>query len=121
MKHTARNAVTERTGRTMGRIWRGFLRQNRRANEWLIAHGVPEEGAQAVLCAVKLLVLGVLLYAVSWLVLLLAFAILAAWVARNSDADVSSDDDEPQWRNGLDGYGLYRGEIRIDGGSADDE
>ena len=37
------------------------------------------------------------------------------------DADESSDDDEPQWRNGLDGYGLYRGEVRIDGGSADDE
>ena len=56
-----------------------------------------------------------------WLALLLAFAVIAAWMVRNVDADESSDDDEPQWRNGLDGYGLYRGEVRIDGGSADDE
>ena len=55
------------------------------------------------------------------LALLLAFAVIAAWMVRNVDADESSDDDEPQWRNGLDGYGLYRGEVRIDGGSADDE
>ena len=53
--------------------------------------------------------------------LLLTFAAIAAWMVRNADADESSDDDEPQWRNGLDGYGLYRGEVRIDGGSADDE
>jgi len=53
--------------------------------------------------------------------LLLAFVLIAAWMVRNVDADESSDDDEPQWRNGLDGYGLYRGEVRIDGGSADDE
>ncbi len=86
-----------------------------------MTRGVPAGAATAVLWIVKLAVLGMLLYTVSWLVLLLAFAVIAAWMVRNVDADESSDDDEPQWRNGLDGYGLYRGEVRIDGGSADDE
>ena len=82
---------------------------------------MPASAATAVLWIVKLAVLGVLLYSAFWLALLLAFAGIAAWMVRNVDADESSDDDEPQWRNGLDGYGLYRGEVRIDGGSADDE
>ena len=82
---------------------------------------MPAGAATAVLWIVKLAVLGVLLYSAFWRALLLAFAVIAAWMVRNVDADESSDDDEPQWRNGLDGYGLYRGEVRIDGGSADDE
>lgn len=86
-----------------------------------MTRGVPASAATAVLWIVKLAVLGVLLYSAFWLALLLAFAGIAAWMVRNVDADESSDDDEPQWRNGLDGYGLYRGEVRIDGGSADDE
>ena len=86
-----------------------------------MTRGVPAGAATAVLWVVKLAVLGALLYSAFWLALLLAFAAIAAWMVRNADADESSDDDEPQWRNGLDGYGLYRGEVRIDGGSADDE
>ncbi len=92
-----------------------------RACGWLVAQGLPAGLAKTILWVVKLAVLGVLLYSAFWLTLPLAFVILAAWVVRNADADESSDDDEPQWRNGLDGYGLYRGEVRIDGGSADDE
>lgn len=104
-----------------GRAWRGYLRREQRVAGWLVTRGVPAGAATAVLWIVKLAVLGVLLYSAFWLALLLAFAVIAAWMVRNVDADESSDDDEPQWRNGLDGYGLYRGEVRIDGGSADDE
>ena len=112
---------SHRLGQGAGRAWRGYLRREQRVAGWLVTRGVPAGGATAVLWIVKLTVLGMLLYTVSWLVLLLAFAVIAAWMVRNVDADESSDDDEPQWRNGLDGYGLYRGEVRIDGGSADDE
>jgi hypothetical protein len=105
----------------LGRMWRGFVRLDRKVCGWLVAQGLPAGLSKALLWVVKLVVLGVLLYSAFWLALLLAFAILAAWVVRNADADESDDDDEPQWRNGLDGYGLYRGEIRIDGGSTDDD
>ena len=113
---------SHRLGRGAGRAWRGYLRREQRVAGWLVTRGgVPAGAATAVLWIVKLAVLGVLLYSAFWLALLLAFAVIAAWMVRNVDADESSDDDEPQWRNGLDGYGLYRGEVRIDGGSADDE
>jgi len=98
-----------------------MLDGEQRVAGWLVTRGVPAGAAMAVLWIVKLAVLGVLLYSALWLALLLALVILAAWMVRNADADESSDGEEPQWRNGLDGYGLYRGEIRIDGGSADDE
>lgn len=110
-----------RLGRGAGRAWRGYLHREHRAAGWLVACGVPAGATTTVLWIVKLAVLGVLLYSASWLALLLAFVLIAAWMVRNVDADESSDDDEPQWRNGLDGYGLYRGEVRIDGGSADDD
>ena len=112
---------SHRLGRGAGRAWRGYLRHERSVVGWLVARGVPAGAATAVLWLFKLAVLGLLLYTASWLALLLAFVLIAAWMVRNVDADESSDDDEPQWRNGLDGYGLYRGEVRIDGGSADDE
>lgn len=112
---------SHRLGRGVGRAWRGYLRREQRVAGWLVTHGMPGGAATAVLWIVKLAVLGVLLYSAFWLTLLFAFVILAFWVVRKGDADGSSDDDEPQWRNGLDGYGLYRGEVRIDGGSADDE
>ena len=119
--NTHKGRSTHRLGRRAGRAWRGYLRREQRVAGWLVARGVPAGAATAVLWIVKLAVLGLLLYTASWLALLLAFVLIAAWMVRNVDADESSDDDEPQWRNRLDGYGLYRGEVRIDGGSADDE
>ena len=121
MKPATHTTFAERTGRMLARLWSGFVRLDRNACGWLVAQGLPAGLAKTILWVVKLAVLGALLYSAFWLALLLAFAGIAAWMVRNVDADESSDDDEPQWRNGLDGYGLYRGEVRIDGGSADDE
>jgi hypothetical protein len=42
---------------------------------------------------------------------LIAFAVAAAWAARSADWD---DEQETEWRTGADGFGLYRGDIRID-------
>lgn len=119
--NTHNGSWSHRLGRGAARAWRGYLRREQRVAGWLVACGVPAGATTAVLWIIKLAVLGALLYSAFWLALLLAFAGIAAWMVRNVDADESSDDDEPQWRNGLDGYGLYRGEVRIDGGSADDE
>lgn len=83
-----------------------------------MTRGVPAGAATAVLWIVKLAVLGMLLYTISWLVLLLVFAVVAAWLARNADA---GDESRPEWREGHSGHGLYdKNEWRHDMGDSDE-
>ena len=109
---------SHRLGRGAGRAWRGYLRHERSVVGWLVARGVPAGAATAVLWIVKLAVLGMLLYTVSWFVLLLAFAVVAAWLARNADED---DEKQPELRDGHSGVGLYdKDDWRIDMGDPDE-
>ncbi|MGE6688931.1 DUF3742 family protein [Stutzerimonas stutzeri] len=103
MKPSAQTSFAERFGQMLGRMWRGYLRQERKVNGWFVEHGVPAGGATALFWIAKLLVLGVLLYVAFWLALLLVFAVVAAWVARNGDQDQM----QPELREGLLGFGLY--------------
>ncbi len=84
----------------------------------LMHQGLPRGIAMLILWAVKMLVLGVLLYVAFWLTLVAIFVLVAARLAGNAD---DTADDKPQWRNGLSGYGLYRGDVRVDPGTTDDE
>lgn len=84
MSKEPRISNAERLGRWAGRFWRGYVRQERRAAGWLVARGLPVGGAKALLWSVKLILLGVLLYAAFWLAVLLLFAVTAAWAAANS-------------------------------------
>ncbi|MFK4028658.1 MULTISPECIES: DUF3742 family protein [Pseudomonadaceae] len=109
---------SHRLGRGAGRAWRGYLRREQRVAGRLVTRGVPAGAATAVLWIVKLAVLGMLLYTVSWLVLLLAFAVVATWFARNADAD---DEKQPELRGGHSGVGLYdKDDWRIDMGDPDE-
>ena len=118
MKPSVQISFAERFGQMLGRMWRGYLRQEQRVNGWLVEHGVPAGGATALLWAVKLVVLGVLLYVAFWLALLLVFAIVAASAARNSDWETP----EPEWTNGTAGFGLYTHDgHRIDPHVSDDD
>ncbi|WP_165963168.1 MULTISPECIES: DUF3742 family protein [unclassified Pigmentiphaga] len=109
---------SHRLGRGAGRVWRGYLRREQRVTGWLVTRGMPAGAATAVLWIVKLAVLGVLLYTVSWLALLLAFAVVAAWLARNADED---DEKQPELRDGHSGVGLYdKDDWRIDMGDPDE-
>lgn len=109
---------SHRLGRGADRAWRGYLRREQRVAGWLVTRGVPAGAATAVLWIVKLAVLGMLLYTVSWLVLLLAFAVVAAWLVRNADAD---DEKQPELRDGHSGIGLYdKDDWRIDMGDPDE-
>ena len=111
---------SHRLGRGAGRAWRGYLRREQRVAGWLVTRGVPAGAATAVLWIVKLAVLGMLLYSVSWLVLLLAFAVVAAWLARNADED--DEKQPPEWREGPNGFGLYdKSDWRIDPHVTDDD
>lgn len=115
MNTSPRISMAERVGRTLGRAWRGFVRQEARAVRWVVGKGVPTQVAKALLWVVKLLVLGLLLYVAFWLVLLLAFAALAAWLAQHHDED--REDRLPEWRDGHSGEGWYdKDGFRIDPG-----
>lgn len=118
MKTTARTTVAERTGRGFGRAWLAIRRQEARVVQHLMRQGLSRGIATLSLWAVKLLVLGVLLYVAFWLTLVVIFVLVAAWLAGNAD---DTAEDKPRWRNGLSGYGLYRGDVRVDPGTTDDE
>lgn len=117
MKPSAQTSFAEHLGQALGRMWWAYMRQERKANSWLVAQGLPAGVARAKLLAIKLVALGVLLYVAFWLALSLVFALVAAFVA----ARKSSDEDEPEWRMGFSGYGLYRGDTRIDPGNPDED
>lgn len=87
MKSAAQTTFAERAGRALGRQWRSCVRLDREANGWLVAQGLAPGVAKAALLVVKLVAIGLLLYAAFWLALLLALAVAAAWAARNSDQD----------------------------------
>ncbi len=87
MKPSAQTSFAERLGQMLGRMWRGYVRQERKANGWLVGRGIPAAGATALLWTIKLAVFGVLLYAAFWLVLLLVFAVAAAWAVQRGALD----------------------------------
>lgn len=118
MKHTAHPTTAERTARWLGRTWRGFVRQEARATQWLAGRGLPVGVSRSLFWIVKLIVFAVLLYVTFWLALLLAFALIAAWLARNADLD---EEKQPELRDGHSGVGLYdKDDWRIDMGDPDD-
>ncbi|WIJ66534.1 DUF3742 family protein [Serratia nevei] len=121
MKTAAQTTFAERLGRTLGRAWRGCARLDRRAQGWLLAQGWAPCIAKAALLAVKLAAIGVLLYTAFWLALLLAFALVGAWVVRNDDGSYD-EEHKPEWRYGPAGYGLYtHDDYRIDPHDPEDE
>ena len=121
MKTAAQTTFAERLGRTLGRAWRGCARLDRRAQGWLLARGWAPGIAKAALLAAKLAAIGVLLYTAFWLALLLAFALVGAWVVRNDDGSYD-EEHKPEWRYGPAGYGLYtHDDYRIDPHDPEDE
>ena len=121
MKTAAQTTFAERLGRTLGRAWRSCARLDRRAQGWLLARGWAPGIAKAALLAVKLAAIGVLLYTAFWLALLLAFALVGAWVVRNDDGGYD-EEHKPEWRYGPAGYGLYtHDDYRIDPHDPEDE
>ncbi|MCY1400384.1 hypothetical protein D9M71_154640 [compost metagenome] len=103
MKPATQTTFAERAGQVLGQMWKGLMRLDRKGCGWLVAQGLPTGLAKIILWIVKLVVLGVLLYSAFWLALLI-FAAIAAWLARNADAN---NEDQPEWREGHGGFGLY--------------
>jgi len=91
MKPAVRTTFAEHAGRTLGRMWRGLVRLDRKAHGRLVAVGWAPGMAGAALLVLKLVLLGILAYAAVWLALLLAFVAFAAWTARNSEGDETEE------------------------------
>jgi hypothetical protein len=118
-KSIARPSFAERIGRTLGRAWRGFLRREKDAREWLTAQGLPPIVAQALPLILRFAALGVALYLAFWGAMLLVLAIVAAESARNYDWSWMW---EPEWREGPAGFGLYTSDdYRLDTYAHDDD
>ncbi|MCM2446208.1 DUF3742 family protein [Rahnella sp. CG8] len=110
----------ERWGHRFGRGWRAYTQGERKAITWLVSRGFSSVTASVLLWSGKLVVWVLLLYISFWLALLLIFLILAACAARNLDEN-DEEEEQPQWRVGPAGYGLYRGDIRVDSGDPYDD
>ncbi len=117
MKTNTRTSFAERFGSRLGRGWRSYARREGRVGGWLMARGVPAALAKALVWAFRLAVLAMVLYSGFWVATVCLGVVGAAWAARNLDLE----EPETEWRMGHSGYGLYRGETRIDIGDSFEE
>ncbi|OZI62770.1 MULTISPECIES: DUF3742 family protein [Bordetella] len=105
MNTTTRISFAERIGRAFGRGWRAYAHGERRTSNWLVSKGVPVTGTTVLLWAVKLVVLGLLLYVAFWPALLLVCLLVVARGLGKGTDDFSLPRDE--LRHGEAGFGLY--------------
>jgi hypothetical protein len=120
VKTATQTTFVERLGRALGRAWRGCVRLDQRANDWLLSQGWSTGLTRTTLLVTKLAVLGVLAYAAFWLAVLFVMLILVAWVMRCDISGTADDDNKPEWREGHGGFGLYdKNEWRHDMGDPD--
>ncbi|QBG94639.1 DUF3742 family protein [Xanthomonas oryzae pv. oryzicola] len=109
----SKRTLSRRAGRAAAQAWRWLVRRDRQFIEWMSALGVPRAIAHILSWSLKLLVLSLLLYTGVWAAVLLIAFVFASWIASNSIRH--PDDEQPQWKNGLLGFGLYdRDGFRID-------
>ena len=120
MTTTSRPSWTHRFGERAGRTWRWLAQQDRRALAWLTKQGLPASAAKAVSWAVKLLALGVLLYATFWVAVCFVFLLAIVWIAPH--VDYRAVEEAAEWRDGYAGFGLYsRDDVRIDVHNGEDD
>lgn len=109
----------ERLGHWLGGMWRTYARGEKRVTGMLVAHGWSTGLAKTLLRAAKLALLVVLFYVAFWVVVVLVLAVMCLWMIVH--ADLEPDEDQPEWREGHSGWGLYdKSEWRHDPGGPDD-
>ncbi|CAI07460.1 conserved hypothetical protein [Aromatoleum aromaticum EbN1] len=107
MKTTAHTRFAEHAGRSLGRMWRVLVRLDRKAQGGLVTQGWSLGAASAALLVTKLVLFGVLAYVAFWPAMSLALLALVAWNMRGSATWDAEGKDEPEWREGHGGFGLY--------------
>ncbi len=87
-----------------------------------MTQGLSLGAASVALAVTKLVVFGVLAYVAFWPVMSLALLALVAWNVGGSGAWGAEGKDEPEWREGHGGFGLYdKNEWRHDMGDPDQQ
>ncbi|MDD1148839.1 DUF3742 family protein [Pseudomonas sp. TNT2022 ID357] len=74
----------ERLGRWLGGVWQGLVRRDAQLAVWLNDKGLSIGATKTLIWLLRLAFFGLLFYVALWLVLIVVFALAAAWVARNS-------------------------------------
>jgi hypothetical protein len=92
MKTLAQPSFAERIGRALGRTWRGFMRQERKAKGWLVAQGMNVALATGIQWAVRIALLGFVLYGAFWVALLLGIAAVSIRMAEQVSPEEDDDD-----------------------------
>jgi Protein of unknown function (DUF3742) len=88
----------ERVSRWFGLAWRGLVRQEVRAANWMVDHGMPRRGARSLLWMVKAIVLVAFLYVAVLLAVVFAVVLLAAKVAKTTKSTrLLEPDPEPRF------------------------
>jgi len=82
--------------------------------------GVSIAFAKKIAVVINLFILVSLLFILFPMWIVFVALICGSLLLAGIDIDLPKPQ-EPKWRMGSDGYGLYRNDIRIDGGSIDDE
>lgn len=113
MKTQFNSGHAERAGTWLGRAWRAIVRAEKNLAGWLRAHGLSAATVTALLWVLNLTLLAAALYSGLVLILLIIGALLVVVAAPH--VDLTMDKEEPRWKHGAAGYGLYKNETRIDG------
>ena len=85
----------------------------RKECQFLIRKGLSVSFAKKLAIFINLFILISLLFILFPMWMGLVTLIIGALLLAGVDIDVITED-EPEWKNGISGYGLYRGDIRID-------
>ncbi|WP_110972524.1 DUF3742 family protein [Pseudomonas huaxiensis] len=119
MNTSSDSTRAERLGRWLGKKWRCQQRREGLVAAVLQERGVPIQITTVLIWILKLSVLGGVAYSFFWIAFILAIVMLFGWGMMK--ANVDDFDDQPEWRDGSSGYGLYRGGNRVDVGISDDD
>ncbi|MCC4607751.1 DUF3742 family protein [Xanthomonas campestris pv. zinniae] len=110
--------LSRRAGRAVARVWRWLLFRNQRLKRWMVAAGMPSGVARVAGTVSLLIVVGMLFYVAFWVgIAVITTMTVICFVGCIGALDTT---EEARWRDGVAGYGLYRGEIRIDPGEQEE-
>ena len=113
MKRSSTDNSSERIGRRLGRTWRRLMRAQNVFRGALLRAGLPRIAVNLAIAFVWILVVAALLrFGLGVAIVAVALVVLTFL----DPIDIpNSVEQEPQWRDGLLGFGLYNAEgLRID-------
>jgi hypothetical protein len=113
MRAYSQSSSAEQAGRWLGYACKRVLQSEPRVTAWLVKQGIPFGVSKSTVWIIKLAILAAVIYLS--LVVALFLVALVVFAHLMSNADLSTEQDQPEWRNGVSGFGLYtRDEYRID-------